>query len=369
MSGPFLLDHREVPLVTAYLFHAGGHEDPAKLSANDGKSFQGSIVLGMGFTFDDTDSKGVANPIAVMHALIKKDPRNAERIFPYIGGEEVNDSPTHAHHRYVINFEGMSEQEARRWPDLMQIAEEKVKPQRMTDNRETYRRYWWQFAEKRQDYYQAVNNLEHVLGVARVSDTFAFTFLPSRSVLNDKIVLFPSRGFRSFALLQSQTHETWARLQNSTLKDDMQYTPSKCFETFPFPEDFETNAALETAGQSYYDFRADLMVRNNEGLTKTYNRFHDPDEDAPDILKLRELHAAMDRAVLDAYGWTDPEAHLRIPPRLRGGRRRGGVGRRPPPQEAVALPLARRLPRRSARPAAGTQPPAGRGGAYERCRS
>ena len=47
------------------------------------------------------------------------------------------------------------------------------------------------------------------------------------------------------------------------------------------------------------------MVRNNEGLTKTYNRFHDPDERDPEILKLRELHAAMDRAVLDAYGWTD----------------------------------------------------------------
>jgi hypothetical protein len=58
-------------------------------------------------------------------------------------------------------------------------------------------------------------------------------------------------------------------------------------------------------GKAYYDFRAALMIRNNEGLTKTYNRFHDPDERSPDILKLRELHAAMDRAVLDAYGWTD----------------------------------------------------------------
>jgi len=47
------------------------------------------------------------------------------------------------------------------------------------------------------------------------------------------------------------------------------------------------------------------MVRNNEGLTKTYNRFHDPDNRDPEIERLRELHAAMDRAVLDAYGWTD----------------------------------------------------------------
>ena len=47
------------------------------------------------------------------------------------------------------------------------------------------------------------------------------------------------------------------------------------------------------------------MLRNDEGLTRTYNRFHDPEEASPNIVKLRELHAAMDKAVLDAYGWTD----------------------------------------------------------------
>ena len=85
----------------------------------------------------------------------------------------------------------------------------------------------------------------------------------------------------------------------------MRYGPSDCFETFPFSENWQTHSALEAAGKIYYEFRAALMVRNDEGLTKTYNRFHDPDERDPDILKLRELHAAMDRAVLDAYGWRD----------------------------------------------------------------
>jgi len=47
------------------------------------------------------------------------------------------------------------------------------------------------------------------------------------------------------------------------------------------------------------------MVKNNKGLTAIYNRFHDPEEENPDIVRLRELHAAMDRVVLDAYGWTD----------------------------------------------------------------
>ena len=89
------------------------------------------------------------------------------------------------------------------------------------------------------------------------------------------------------------------------MKDDLRYTPSDCFETFALPEGFETDRRLEDIGREYYEFRAALMIEYDEGLTKIYNRFHDPDERSPDILKLRELHAAMDRAVLDAYGWTD----------------------------------------------------------------
>jgi hypothetical protein len=71
------------------------------------------------------------------------------------------------------------------------------------------------------------------------------------------------------------------------------------------PQKWETHPILDSAGEAYYRFREALMIQNDEGLTKTYNRFHDPDEHHPDIVKLRELHAAMDRAVLDAYGWTD----------------------------------------------------------------
>jgi hypothetical protein len=89
------------------------------------------------------------------------------------------------------------------------------------------------------------------------------------------------------------------------MKDDLRYTPSDCFETFAFPKNWKSDPALETAGKVYYEFRANLMIRNNEGLTKTYNRFHDPNEESHDVLRLRELHAAIDRAVLNAYGWKD----------------------------------------------------------------
>ena len=91
----------------------------------------------------------------------------------------------------------------------------------------------------------------------------------------------------------------------SSLKDDLRYTPSDCFETFPFPRTFEVDASLEYAGRTYHDNRAALMVARNEGMTKIYNHFHDPTEIADDIQRLRDLHAAMDRAVLKVYGWHD----------------------------------------------------------------
>ena len=62
------------------------------------------------------------------------------------------------------------------------------------------------------------------------------------------------------------------------MKDDLRYTPSDCFETFPFPDGWEARQSLEATGQAYYEHRAALMIRNNEGMTKTYNRFHDPYE-------------------------------------------------------------------------------------------
>jgi hypothetical protein len=109
--------------------------------------------------------------------------------------------------------------------------------------------------------------------------------------------------FADFAVIQSRVHETWSRFIGSSMKDDLRYT-TQCFDTFPRPVGVDC-VALNEEGMQYYEFRAALMVRNTEGLTRTYNRFHDPEERDPDVLKLRELHAAMDRAVLDTYGWSD----------------------------------------------------------------
>jgi hypothetical protein len=303
--GAPMLDGRQVGAISAFLFHRGSHEDPLRLIANSGKCFIGSLVLGVGFTFDDTDRKGVASPLAEMRRLIEKDSRNADLIFPYIGGDEVNSSPTYAHHRYVINFGEKSEAEARRWQDLMTIVEQKVKSDRQEQGSTVNPDRWWMFARPASNLARASLGLKRVLACSLVSNKLQFAFLPQGMVYSHKLAVLPFENFAPFSSLQSNVHEVWARFFSSSMKDDINYSPSDCFETFPFPENWETDPTLEAAGKAYYEYRAALMVRNNEGLTKTYNRFHDPDERDPDILKLRELHAVMDRAVLDAYGWSD----------------------------------------------------------------
>ena len=331
------LDGNKVEKITAFLFHTGGNENPALLKLNKEKSFVGSYVLGMGFTFDDTDKKGIATPLSEMRRLIDMNQRNQEVIFPYIGGEEVNYEPTHAYHRYAINFrnyplqrveletswqiadseqrtkwvfDGMVPQDypasvASDWPEILKIVEEKVKPEREVQNRKSLRERWWQYAEKRPGLYKTINGLDRIIVISRIGRHCSFTFLQNGSVFSDSIVIFASESHAAFCALQSRVHEIWARFFGSSFGDALLYTPSDCFETFPFPKDWETHLSLEAIGKTYYEFRAELMVSNNEGMTKCYNRFHDPNEDDPRIVRLRELHADMDRAVLDAYGWTD----------------------------------------------------------------
>ena len=414
-SGQKRLDGKAVEKITAFLFHRGGNNDPARLKANAGKSFQGSIVLGMGFTFDDSDRKGVATPLAELRRLLEDNPRNKEAIFPYIGGEEVNTSPTHAHHRYVINFrdyplrradagelrargdagpgngatpgadtgqhdaipsiadvepgdgaapkadvgqrdavrrisdiemasgaasgdparhrgELWAEADAERrrelrrqavvpedypgpvaadWPELLGIVEERVKPQRdalpqkNAINREATNT-WWRFLAYRRGLHGATVGLKRVLVVnCGATPHAAFAHLPVGMVYANTLAVLAFDTHAAFSALQSRPHEIWTRFFGSSMKDDLRYTPSDCFETFPFPDNWQAHPDLEAAGKAYYDHRAALMIDNNEGLTKTYNRFHNPNEDSPAIAKLRALHADMDRAVLNAYGWQD----------------------------------------------------------------
>jgi len=296
------LDGVDVTAINSRLRPTPERPDPVVLQANANKSFQGSIILGMGFTLTPAERE----------EIVAQAPRNAERIFPYLGGEEVNSSPTQDFDRFVINFGDMSIEEASRWPDLLAIVREKVKPERDKNNRDNYRLRWWQFGELRPGLYHRTSSIPCALVTSRVTKHLCFSRAGTSTVFSDRLYVFPLSEYSHFAMLQSRIHEPWARLLSSTLEDRLRYSASDCFETFPFPPDatLVVGGAVDVAGRALYETRAAFMVETQQGLTSTYNRLKDPGEHDPRVLSLRRLHEAMDRAVLDAYGWTD----LAVPP-------------------------------------------------------
>lgn len=302
-----VLDGRRCTNINSRL--AKGQERPAlvPLQSNAGAAYQGVVLVGLGFTLSPEE----------MHPLVVADERNAERIAPYLGGEDVNSHPRQESSRFAISFGDMSLEQAARWPDLLRIVRERVKPDREKVRRDAHRKYWWHYGDKRPALYAALETMKRCLVTARVTKHLCFSFQPTNRIFNDKLYVFPLDGFSAYATLQSRVHDPWARLLSSVFGSSsigpvLNYAASDCLDPFPFPKPDPRTVIpeLETAGERLYSARAKYMVDTDQGLTKTYNAIKDPSCTDLRILDLRRLHEQMDRAVLDAYGWKD----IAVPP-------------------------------------------------------
>lgn len=318
----FVLNGQPVAGITPFLTVPGQVAGkPHRLAANEEKSFIGSYVLGMGFVLTPEEAQ----------ALIARNPRNQACLFPYLNGEDLNSRWDQSPSRWVINFhdwplsrgaDGVwrtaDAKQRKAWlqsgivpadypdpvaadyPELLAIVEEKVKPERDKLNRKVRRERWWQFAERTPKLYSTIAGMNKVLVKALVSSSWAFSLVPNGIIFDQKLVVLTDMPF---ALLQSSIHFVWASYYGSTLRSaGYNYTPTDCFENFPFPLNL---SGLDAIGERYYTHRQRIMQTRREGLTATYNRFHNPNDRAPDIQQLRDLHVEMDHAVAAAYGWQD----------------------------------------------------------------
>jgi hypothetical protein len=231
-----------------------------------------------------------------------KDPRNADVLFPLLGGEELNESPIQVGPEWVINFFDWSQERAREYPDCYAIVEEHVKPQRARNNNRQRRELWWKFTRPTIGLYRSIENLNRFLVTCQTSKLQQPAFVRGRMVLNNKLVIFPYEDDFHFGVLSSMFHWRWVLRFGSTLRTDPVYTPSDVFDTFPQPALAEPVAVKARA---LNDLRATLMVTNTQGLTATYNRFHNPEEKDETIERLREAHIALDYSICDAYGWRE----------------------------------------------------------------
>lgn len=292
-EGEHWLDSQRVDEITSTLDRRSrAVGKPYRLTHSADWAFTGSYVLGMGFLLTHNESQ----------RLLASDHRNAETIFPFLNGEDLNDSPVHEATRRAINFFDWSLERSESYSDCMKIIREKVKPERDRVERKARRERWWQFAERAPGLYSAIEGMQRVLAISSTSKVVQPIFVATGQVFSHALSVFAYDDDFHFGVLSSTFHWWWAVAHASTLETRIRYTPTDCFETFPQPP---YSAAVEACGKALDDHRRPLMIANDEGLTKTYNRVHNAAEQSAGIVRLRELHRDLDLAVAVAYGWSD----------------------------------------------------------------
>ncbi len=286
------LNGRLVDYVSEFLDDNRPIGEPFILAANEGKSHAGSHIYGTGFTLSPDEA----------NALIRRDERNRDVLFPFLRGDDVLSRPDQSPSRWVINFFDWSLTKASDYEDCLQIVRERVKPERDLVKRKIYRENWWQFAEQQKALYRAIANLHRTLFHPFTSKYLCFVFAPTDIVFATPHVVVALESDSAFTVLQSSIHEMWVRQFGSTLGSTLRYPPTDCFQKFPFPQ---KNPVCDDTSRHYYELRRSIADIEHVGLTEVYNHFHDPGEKSEEIARLRALHMEMDHAVAAAYGWND----------------------------------------------------------------
>jgi len=266
---------------------------PYRLAGNAGMAFQGSNVLGLGFTMEPE----------LAGAMIRSDERNREVLFPYLNGEDVNARPDCSASRWVINFHGWDHDRAASYPEPYERVLRLVKPERDRNKYSKHaRERWWLYERSRPELYEAIAGLERVIVITLVSKVVMPVMVPTGQVFSHALGVFATDDTAMLALLSSAPHYWWARARASSMKADLRYTPSDVFETLPLPE---LTDEMRELGDRLDTFRRELMLSRQAGLTTTYNMVNDPRNTDDDIVELRRIHMAIDEAVCRAYGWED----------------------------------------------------------------
>ena len=189
------------------------------------------------------------------------------------------------------------------------------------------REVWWRALRNAacRSLQRAIRNLPRCFVAAATTKYLSFSATPTDYVFTHALYVFTTDRWDLFTVVQSTLHEVWARKYSGSLKQDLRYSPSKCFDTFAFPAGLWQTADPDVAelGERYHAHRKALMQSLWLGLTKTYNLFHARDLSSEMVtkvskkessaatvglealLELRRLHVALDIAVRDAYGWQD----------------------------------------------------------------
>lgn len=233
---------------------------------------------------------------------------NADVLKPWVNGMDLIRRPSH---RWIIDFEAMTESKAKEYMLPMAYVEEKIRPERLRNTDRPSREKWWLHQRSRPEMREATRGMSRFIGIPRVAKHLLPVWLSEGTLPDSQVVVITREDDFTFGVLASTIHRVWALKQGTALEDRPRYTPSTCFETFPFPHPSEEQRAdVEKWARFVVTMREHLLAQDAKAtLTGLYNDVvrlrAEPDATHP-VTALVKAHADLDKAVAAAYGWAWP---------------------------------------------------------------
>ncbi len=240
--------------------------------------------------------------------------KNDDIVFPYLNGDELLGGDWQRSPRYIIDFGDRDMLHASKWPETLGIVKEEVLPgwQRGAseekkdtgeDSGEHQNRLetWWLLKRRRGKLLASIASLGRYVVCSRVTKRPVFAFVATTVRPDSSLTCFVFDDDYSFAILQSDAHWQWFIAKCSKLKSDFRYTPESVFDTFAWPQS-PTNKQVHSVARAASRIRAirDTTLATMEGgLRALYRTLELPGKNT-----LKDAHATLDAAVLDAYGFS-----------------------------------------------------------------
>lgn len=291
------LDGREVPSINANLTSGVDLTVARRLAENLGIAYMGDTKGG---AFDLTSDKA-------QDMLREPNPDgrgNADVVRPWVNGLDITGRPRHM---WIVDFgTDLPEVEAGLYEAPFQYLKANVEPFRRKVRRRSYRDRWWLHMEPRPEMRRALAPLSRYIATPTTAKHRLFVWLGCDTLPHNALIVFARDDDFTFGVLHSKVHELWARGTGSQLREvesGFRYTPTTCFETFPFPvPSTEEREAIAAAARELVRLRDGWLAAVGPGsehvatrtLTNLYNK-------RPAWLV--KVHGDLDNAVMAAYGW------------------------------------------------------------------
>ena len=303
------LDGENVNNINADLTSGADLTRAKTLAENAGLSFMGDIKVG---PFEIT---------AELAAEMLRQPNpnnrpNSDVVKRWMIGRDINRVPRDM---YIIDFGvDLPETDAALYEAPFEYVRANVRPGRITNRMARRAERWWLHGSAAPQMRQALAGLPRYIGTSMVARHRIFAYIDGDVLPDATIIVFARDDDYFLGILQSRIHLAWAAGTGTQLEDRPRYTPTTCFETFPFPQPTdEQRAAISTAAYELNRLREnwlhppdlfggqalDETQQRRRTLTNLYNQYP---------AWLAHAHARLDTAVANAYGWPDdlPEGDI-----------------------------------------------------------